>query len=742
MMSTWSLPENDTRTGASHLRRGLACQDASGRKSLTDRSGQPIHLMVVADGHGGERYIHSDVGSRLACELAIDIAADQFSQWVSDETEIGRWQTWLERTFPVKLHQRWLSAVETHWRQESTEKEAAESSFSPLPYGSTVGVVIMTPTWWGHTGLGDWDLVRINSGGDVELINQEEEEGDELTGGEATYSLCQSSAPAHFAARTAVYSIKNKQPSFSLLLSTDGVRKSCSTDADFYTIAKYLCEGEEPRQDDAANELKQDLDRISSQGSGDDVSVAIGRWLLSEKSPSQQEVRRLTQKLKGCKPVIIQPKYLGSVRGSSTTKSLGESLPNHDDFVVSEIDSTEKQVSNRKPRRRGRLVFAGLILLCLGGLGVVACWVMGSLQGATKGESSAPSQELIAVLQKQADALCKPPSGSYQSAGSIRRTNNYRAYSRSKDKTRSGSDALYGSNETREIEKTKNNTVKSFTPREADNTRGNIEARDKISSEDAALNDPNGLGITKNDRNTDKPAQDRDTNQFESSTDDFIIANLNQRKSTFKALANNTTIPEKYFANPSQDPLSALIAWSLKYPYFQTIPISSTQSSDSSSFLLGMLPSWIKPGENTAPQTDAIGVCFDLRAALKAQWARVDRVLENDSSAKGAIEKLYAELSAKNFEASRGLYGVGASDQFSSEFYRQFQLVEIAKLLVINSSETIVNLEGEVTFIWPDGSTQKETRSFTVDISSDPALIIASEFSDVIAPRTSPKQRS
>ena len=32
-------------------------------------------LMAVADGHGGRRYRRSEVGSRLACETALAVAA-------------------------------------------------------------------------------------------------------------------------------------------------------------------------------------------------------------------------------------------------------------------------------------------------------------------------------------------------------------------------------------------------------------------------------------------------------------------------------------------------------------------------------------------------------------------------------------------------------------------------------------------------------------------------------------------
>ena len=133
--------------------------------------------MVVADGHGGKRYIHSDVGSRLACKLSLNLVAEQLGQMSSvGRDAVQRWQEWLEDAFPKALHQRWKSAVETHWYKESTKRETSETSYSPLSYGTTIALVMMTPTWWAHTGLGDWDLVRIGSNGEVKLVNEEHEE--------------------------------------------------------------------------------------------------------------------------------------------------------------------------------------------------------------------------------------------------------------------------------------------------------------------------------------------------------------------------------------------------------------------------------------------------------------------------------------------------------------------------------------------------------------------------------------
>ncbi len=51
--------------GASHLPKGVPCQDYS---LLVDT--EDVRMIVVCDGHGSKTYVRSDVGSRLAAEIA------------------------------------------------------------------------------------------------------------------------------------------------------------------------------------------------------------------------------------------------------------------------------------------------------------------------------------------------------------------------------------------------------------------------------------------------------------------------------------------------------------------------------------------------------------------------------------------------------------------------------------------------------------------------------------------------
>jgi hypothetical protein len=128
----------------------------------------------------------------------------------------------------------------------------------------------MTARWWGHTGLGDWDLVRVEADGRAWLL-QEENEPTAL--GEATCSLCQPQAATLFARRAALHPMAPEAADFGLVLCTDGIRKSCATDGDFLTLAAWLARSGA----EGPGTLPEALDRISREGSGDDVTVAIGR---------------------------------------------------------------------------------------------------------------------------------------------------------------------------------------------------------------------------------------------------------------------------------------------------------------------------------------------------------------------------------------------------------------------------------------------------------------------------------
>jgi hypothetical protein len=268
VVNRWVAPIGASRTGAAHRRAGRPCQDAVLCRELRGLEGHPVMVMAVADGHGGRRYRRSEVGSRLACETALVAVQAALATRPLDGGEEG-WSRWLERDLPEAIQGRWLEAVAAHW-----QSDPGEGGFEALLYGSTLGLVVMTPRWWGHTGLGDWDLVRVEADGQARLL-QEENEPTAL--GEATCSLCQPQAASLFARRAGLHPLDGEAGEFALVLCTDGIRKSCATDGDFFTLAAWLARGDAEADPAAAGTLPAALDRISREGSGDDVTVAIGR---------------------------------------------------------------------------------------------------------------------------------------------------------------------------------------------------------------------------------------------------------------------------------------------------------------------------------------------------------------------------------------------------------------------------------------------------------------------------------
>lgn len=250
--------------GAAHRRQGKPCQDTCLGQELRSPRGEPVALLLVADGHGGKRYWLSQLGSRLACEQAAAAVAAALAKHELNQQE--RWRQLLASELPETIQAGWLAAIERDWQRRT---DAADHPFSPLTYGSTLGLVLLSPCWWGYTGLGDWDLVRLEGATGAELVS---EEVDQEAGGEATASLCLSQAGRRWSERSQLVSLAPAAPPFTLLLSTDGVRKSCATDFDFLSLCGHLRALKDPA------ELEEGLAQITAAGSGDDVSVAMAHW--------------------------------------------------------------------------------------------------------------------------------------------------------------------------------------------------------------------------------------------------------------------------------------------------------------------------------------------------------------------------------------------------------------------------------------------------------------------------------
>ncbi|MEY4298629.1 MAG: hypothetical protein RLZZ423_1808 [Cyanobacteriota bacterium] len=281
-------PRCCTVIGAAHRRRGQPCQDASLACRLQASGSGSLQLIAVADGHGNRRHWLSAEGSTLACQAAERAVRQALTR--TPLAAIERWQELLQRDLPAAIVQDWLAATAADW---AARPEAGEQPFTPLAYGSTLGLVLLTPHWWGCTGLGDWDLVAISAAGEARLISEERGDG---SGGEATASLCLPGAADLFAERVTLEPLgaaAGRPDSRTLVLSSDGLRKSCLTDADFLQLCCQLSTVVDPA------ELQTGLAQVTAEGSGDDISVAMVHPLGPPAQPRRPLARWLALLLLG-----------------------------------------------------------------------------------------------------------------------------------------------------------------------------------------------------------------------------------------------------------------------------------------------------------------------------------------------------------------------------------------------------------------------------------------------------------
>jgi hypothetical protein len=105
------------------------------------------------------------------------------------------------------------------------------------------------------------------------------------------------------------------------------------------------------------------------------------------------------------------------------------------------------------------------------------------------------------------------------------------------------------------------------------------------------------------------------------------------------------------------------------------------------------------------------------------------------SQAINSVKDLYSELSAADYASTSQRLSPAVADQFDPLFFAQFERVSVSSLVVVGVAGERVDLQGIVTFFYPDGTAQRETRAFTVDAASSPPLILESAFGRVVKPR-------
>ena len=131
------------------------------------------------------------------------------------------------------------------------------------------------------------------------------------------------------------------------------------------------------------------------------------------------------------------------------------------------------------------------------------------------------------------------------------------------------------------------------------------------------------------------------------------------------------------------------------------------------------------PSETTAPPSQPIEAPIE---APEPEPELAPAPALTSTVAQTTVGTLYNHVSNQSWDDARALFGGGLAQQFDPNFFRQFQRVTVENLRVTNQTDQTVELIGQNTYVYPDGSTQREERTYTVQMVNDQPRIVASSF--------------
>ena len=252
--------------GASHIKKNKECQDAS--ESYNDEN---CAIAIVCDGHGGDDYVRSAVGSAFAAS----ITKNNILSFISDvnKDELKRHHPQLIKTLQASIISAWSSAIHGHYEanpfteaeisvlSERARRKYLQEQRIESAYGTTLIAVASTKDYWFGIHIGDGKCVAVNPEGKfVQPIPW-----DEKCFLNATTSICDSDALNSFR-----YFYSEKLP-VAVFVGSDGVDDCFSSEQQLNNLYKTVL------YSFATSDFSEAVDDLSdylAKGSGDDVSVA------------------------------------------------------------------------------------------------------------------------------------------------------------------------------------------------------------------------------------------------------------------------------------------------------------------------------------------------------------------------------------------------------------------------------------------------------------------------------------
>ncbi len=279
---------NHTCQGASHIKVNKVCQDAS-----YSFSSESMSVAIVSDGHGGDSYFRSDVGSRSAVEATRECVeafvkdVDKYIFSGKPFTERGANTSNDKGDKADETLRRLFNAIVTNWRMkinahksDNPLTEEEKSKLDPKSvadfeadvdlektYGCTLMCYVCTPDFFFAFHVGDGKCIAFKANGKwFEPIPW-----DNNCFLNKTTSLCDSKVFDEF---RFCYCGDGTSP-IVVFLGSDGIDDTFGPTenmVDFYV--KILKELNEKGVESTLADLQSALPTLSAKGSKDDMSVA------------------------------------------------------------------------------------------------------------------------------------------------------------------------------------------------------------------------------------------------------------------------------------------------------------------------------------------------------------------------------------------------------------------------------------------------------------------------------------
>lgn len=267
-----------TTRGYSHILKNTCCEDAS--CSLQDGD---IHAAVVSDGHGDPACFRSQVGSRLA----VEIAGEKLLSFARNIREQGWEELLFDKNHQERLLRQLIRSIIGNWNLKiaeeleaspiTEEEYAASRSYEqsyregrelPHIFGCTLIAVLVTDRYLLALQQGDGRCIVIHSDGTAD----QPVPWDSRCVGNICTSLCHEDAIG--SCRYYVADLR-RDPVVACFAASDGIEDSLDSqdDVNAFTcnVASILLqEGPEKLQ----AQLQDYLPRMSEAGSADDMSIA------------------------------------------------------------------------------------------------------------------------------------------------------------------------------------------------------------------------------------------------------------------------------------------------------------------------------------------------------------------------------------------------------------------------------------------------------------------------------------